>query len=51
MVEKTRKSKIARERIRLMEVAAPPSGLIEADLPGHASGILSDIMDWPALPA
>jgi 4-hydroxy-4-methyl-2-oxoglutarate aldolase len=38
--------KIAPDRIRLMEVPRPPDGVIEGYRAlGHASGILSDIMD------
>ena len=46
MAERKLTGKIARERIRLMEVPRPPAGLIEGfQALGHASGILSDIMD------
>ncbi|HSV79088.1 MAG TPA: RraA family protein [Ramlibacter sp.] len=47
MTEKKLTGKIARERIRLMEVPRPAPGLIERfrSLGGDASSILSDIMD------
>lgn len=46
MAEKKLTGKIARERIRLMQTPRPPAGLIEGyKALGHASGILSDIMD------
>jgi regulator of RNase E activity RraA len=44
--EKKLTGKIARERIRMMEVPRPPAGIIEGyQALEHASGILSDIMD------
>jgi len=46
MTEKKLTGKIARDRIRLIETPRPPDGIIEAfKTLGHASGILSDIMD------
>lgn len=46
MAEKKLTGKIARERIRLMQTPRPPAGLLEGyKALGHASGILSDIMD------
>jgi 4-hydroxy-4-methyl-2-oxoglutarate aldolase len=47
MNEKKLTGKIARERIRLMEVPRPPEGLIERfkSLGGDATSIVSDIMD------
>ena len=46
MAGKKLTGKIAPERIRLMEVPRPPDGIIEGYRGlGHASGILSDIMD------
>ena len=46
MSEKKLTGKIARERIRMMEVPRPPAGIIEGyQALEHASGILSDIMD------
>jgi len=46
MAEKKLTGKIARDRIRLLETPRPPPGLIEGYRQlGHASGILSDIMD------
>ena len=46
MTEKRLTGKIARERIRQMETPQPPDGIIEGfKRLGHASGILSDIMD------
>ena len=46
MAEKKLTGKIARDRIRLLETPRPPPGLIEGYRKlGHASGILSDIMD------
>jgi len=46
MAEKELTGKIARDRIRLLETPRPPPGLIEGYRRlGHASGILSDIMD------
>ena len=45
-MEKKLTGKIARERIRLMEVPRPPAGMIEGFKSlGDASGVLSDIMD------
>jgi 4-hydroxy-4-methyl-2-oxoglutarate aldolase len=46
VTEKKLTGKIARERIRRMETPRPPDGVIEGfKRLGHASGILSDIMD------
>lgn len=46
MAEKKLTGKIAPDRIRLMQVPRPPDGIIEGYRAlGHASGILSDIMD------
>lgn len=46
MAEKKLTGKIARERIRLMEAPRPPAGIIEGyKALGHASGVVSDIMD------
>ena len=46
MAEKKLTGKIARERIRLMEAPRPPAGIIEGyKALGHASGVISDIMD------
>lgn len=46
MAEKKLTGKIAPERIRLMLAPRPPAGLIEGYRAlGHASGVLSDIMD------
>jgi hypothetical protein len=46
VTEKKLTGKIARERIRLMETPRPPDGIVEGfKRLGHASGILSDIMD------
>ena len=46
MSENKLTGKIARERIRLMQVPRPPEGLIdEFKSLGDASGIISDIMD------
>ena len=46
MAERKLTGKIARERIRLMEVPRPLEGTVEGYRAlGHASGILSDIMD------
>ena len=46
MAEKKLTGKIARERIRLMEAPRPPTGIIEGyQALGHASGVVSDIMD------
>ena len=45
-MEKKLTGKIARERIRLMEVPRPPAGMIAGFKSlGDASGVLSDIMD------
>jgi len=44
--EKKLTGKIARERIRMMQVPRPPAGIVEGYRTlEHASGILSDIMD------
>jgi len=44
--EKKLTGKIARERIRMMQVPRPPAGIVEGyQTLEHASGILSDIMD------
>jgi regulator of RNase E activity RraA len=46
VAEKKLTGKIARERIRLMQTPRPPAGLLEGyKALGHASGVLSDIMD------
>jgi 4-hydroxy-4-methyl-2-oxoglutarate aldolase len=46
MAEKKLTGKIARERIRLMEVPRPPKGLIEGfKALGDSSGVVSDVMD------
>ncbi len=46
MAEKKLTGKIARERIRMMQVPRPPAGVVEGyQTLEHASGILSDIMD------
>jgi regulator of RNase E activity RraA len=46
VAERKLTGKIARERIRLMEVPRPLAGIVEGYRAlGHASGILSDIMD------
>src|SRR5262249_47884006 len=46
MAEKKLTGKIARERIRMMEVPRPPKGLIEGfQALGDATGIVSDVMD------
>jgi 4-hydroxy-4-methyl-2-oxoglutarate aldolase len=46
VAEKKLTGKIARERIRLMEAPRPPAGIIEGyKALGHASGVVSDIMD------
>jgi regulator of RNase E activity RraA len=46
MPDKKLTGKIARERIRFMEAPRPPAGLVEGYRAlGHASGILSDVMD------
>jgi regulator of RNase E activity RraA len=46
VAEKKLTGKIARERIRLMEAPRPPAGIIEGYRAlGHASGVVSDIMD------
>jgi 4-hydroxy-4-methyl-2-oxoglutarate aldolase len=46
VAEKKLTGKIAPDRIRLMEVPRPPAGLIDGYRSlGHASGIVSDIMD------
>lgn len=46
MADRRLTGKIARERIRLMQVPRPPQGLVEGYRGlGQASGILSDIMD------
>ena len=46
MPEKKLTGKIARERIRMMQVPRPPAGMVEGfQTLEHASGILSDIMD------
>ena len=46
MPEKKLTGKIARERIRMMQVPRPPAGIVEGyQTLEHASGILSDIMD------
>jgi regulator of RNase E activity RraA len=46
MAEKRLTGKIARERIRLLETPRPTEGLIEGYRRlGHASGIVSDVMD------
>jgi regulator of RNase E activity RraA len=46
VAEKKLTGKIARERIRMMQVPRPPAGVVEGyQALEHASGILSDIMD------
>jgi regulator of RNase E activity RraA len=46
VAERKLTGKIARERIRLLEAPRPPEGIVEGYRGlGHASGILSDIMD------
>ena len=46
MAEKKLTGKIARERIRMMQVPRPPAGIVEGyQALEHASGVLSDIMD------
>ena len=46
MAEKKLTGKIARERIRMMQVPRPPAGIVEGyQTLEHASGVLSDIMD------
>src|SRR3954470_6117973 len=46
MPERKLTGKIARERIRMLEVPRPPAGIVEGfQALEHASGILSDIMD------
>lgn len=46
MTEKKLTGKIARERIRLMEVPRPPEGIVEGFRAlGDASGIVADVMD------
>ena len=46
MADKKLTGKIARERIRLMEAPRPPAGIIDGyKALGHASGVVSDIMD------
>ena len=46
MAERKLTGKIARERIQLMEAPRPPAGTVEGYRAlGHASGILSDVMD------
>lgn len=46
MIERKLTGKIARERIRMLEVPRPAAGVIEGyQALEHASGILSDIMD------
>jgi regulator of RNase E activity RraA len=46
VTERKLTGKIARERIRLMQAPRPPAGLIEQyKALGHASGVVSDIMD------
>ncbi len=56
MSDKKLTGKISRDRIKLMEVPRPPSGMIDGYRAlGDASGIISDIMDelgiWGVLPA
>jgi 4-hydroxy-4-methyl-2-oxoglutarate aldolase len=49
VAEKKLTGKIARERIRMMQVPRPPTGVVEGyQSLEHASGILSDII--PDLP-
>jgi len=46
MAEKKLTGKIARERIRMMEMPRPPEGIIEGlRALGDATGIISDVMD------
>jgi 4-hydroxy-4-methyl-2-oxoglutarate aldolase len=46
MAEKKLTGKIARERIRMMEVPRPPAGLIEGFKSlGDATGVISDVLD------